>query len=198
MLAFIKGTLFEIRTESIVVEVNGLGMEAIVSLRDMTRLPRMGSSLLVFTYLQVLDNEFKLYGFIEHEELDLFQLLMGVSGIGARAAMNILSHLSPGEFYTAVASQDEKTLTRVPGIGKKTAQRLMFELKDKVKDNIPLTVDTTANSGINEILEALEVLGYGRNEVFPLLVDLQEKNQLAESVEDNIKLVLKLKARSTR
>ena len=132
MISFLRGTLVQARQDAIIIEVSGIGYEIGVHSRACSMLPPVGSPLVVYTYLQVLDNDLKLYGFLNQEELELFKLLLGVSGLGAKSSLNILAALKPDEFCQTVISADEKRLQGVPGIGKKTAQRLVFELKDKL------------------------------------------------------------------
>lgn len=194
MIDYIRGVLAEVKTDAATLEVNGIGYELALPARSITGLPAVGERLLLYTYLQVLDNEFKLYGFINREEQQLFRTLLGVSGIGARGALNILGSLEPQQFYAAVASQDEKTLTKAPGVGKKMAQRLVFELRDKLPAPSVLTAESPGGSMAEQVLEALEVLGYNRAEVFPVIREIAASGQLGERVEDNIKMVLKHKA----
>ncbi|HAA09322.1 MAG: Holliday junction branch migration protein RuvA [Syntrophomonadaceae bacterium] len=197
MIDYLRGTLTDIRTESVILEVNGVGYELAVPDRYMASLPPAGEQMRFFTYLQVLDNEFKLYGFFSREEQSLFKTLLGVSGIGARGALNILGTMGPSQFYAAIASEDEKQLQKTPGIGKKTAQRLLFELKDKLPSDMIISAGTSEPGMIGQVLEALEVLGFSRNEVFPILRELKETGQLSQRVEDNVKLVLKRNAEKT-
>lgn len=195
MIASLRGMLLESRSESIVVEVGGIGYEVQINSRTQNSLPPVGGPCVVFTYMQVLENDLKLFGFLTREELELFKILIGISGMGARGALNVLAALTPSEFYRAVASGDEKRLLAVSGIGKKTAQRLVFELKDKVGQQIGIIAAGDQNAGrLEEILEALEALGYSRSEIFPLLADMQSQGELGERVEDNIKQVLRRKA----
>jgi Holliday junction DNA helicase RuvA len=197
MIDYLRGTLTDIRTESVILEVNGVGYELAVPDRYMASLSPAGEQMRFFTYLQVLDNEFKLYGFFSREEQSLFKTLLGVSGIGARGALNILGTMGPSQFYAAIASEDEKQLQKTPGIGKKTAQRLLFELKDKLPSDMIISAGTSEPGMIGQVLEALEVLGFSRNEVFPILRELKETGQLSQRVEDNVKLVLKRNAEKT-
>jgi len=195
MIAFLRGILVQSNQEAIVMEVGGLGYEVQIHSRALSLLPAPGSHLLVHTYLQVLDNDLKLFGFLNREELELFKILLGVSGIGARAALNILAVLSPADFFQAIALADEKRLLAVPGIGKKTAQRLVFELKDKVGNKAGLVLPTGEDrSNLEEVLEALETLGYQRSEVFPVLMEMKTQGELGDKTEDNIKKVLRRKA----
>jgi Holliday junction DNA helicase RuvA len=122
-------------------------------------------------------------------------LLLGVSGIGAKAALNILGKLDGDRLCSAIASGDEKSLLAVPGVGKKTAQRLIFELRDKIaKYHGTVFVDREVNHDVEEVLQALESLGYSRSEIFPLLMELQSQGEFSDRVEDNIKKILKRQA----
>jgi Holliday junction DNA helicase RuvA len=197
MIDYLRGILAEIRTDSVVLEVNGIGYELALPGRSAASLPPSGQEMRLFTYLQVLDNEFKLYGFLSREEQLLFKTLLGVSGVGARVALNVLGTMEPHQFYAAMASQDEKSLLKIPGVGKKMAQRLLFELRDKLPDAAAIGEGSSESGVISQVLEALEVLGFGRNEVYPILRDLMEAGQLSEQVEDNIKLVLQRNAQKS-
>lgn len=198
MISYLKGFLSERNPDSIIIEVNGMGYEVIVHSRTHVRLPPKGELILIHTHLQVLDNEFKLYGFLEQDELKLFKLLLSVSGIGTRGALGILATLEPGAFYRAIASQDEKSLTRIPGVGKKTAQRLMFELKDKIGNANLAVVEKEDGMAYDELMEALEVLGYSRSEIMVTIMELAQKKLLGTSIEENIKTVLRAKAREIK
>ncbi|MEN6325679.1 MAG: Holliday junction branch migration protein RuvA [Syntrophomonas sp.] len=193
MISLVKGILYEQDMDRLIIDVNGIGYQVLIHPRVALKLPPTGNPVLLHTHLQVLENEFKLYGFLDAQELQLFETLLGVSGIGARGALNILGSMEPGSFSRAIASSDEKTLTAIPGIGKKTAQRLIFELRDKI-NGFPSSPPAESEN-INDLLEALEVLGYSRSETLPLIMELEQKQELAKNIEDNIKIVLKTKAR---
>ncbi len=195
MISFLRGILVQSNQEALIIEVGGMGYEVQIHSRTLSLLPVPGSYLLVHTYLQVLDNDLKLFGFLNREELELFKMLLGVSGIGARGALNVLAVLDPSDFYQAVALADEKRLLAVPGIGKKTAQRLLFELKDKVSGKAGLVLPIGEDrSNLEEVLEALETLGYQRSEIFPVLMEMKSQGELGAKVEENIKKVLRRKA----
>lgn len=190
-----RGNLAQSKADSIIIDVNGIGYEVGVHGRTLSLLPGTGSPLTLFTFLQVLDNDLKLFGFLNTEELELFKTLITISGLGARTALNILSILKPDEFYQTVISADEKRLLTIPGIGKKTAQRLVFELKDKVGKGQDMVITAVEDGAmIEELLEALEALGYQRSEVFPLIMNMKSQGELAERLEDSIKRVLRHKA----
>lgn len=195
LISFLRGILVQADKDAIIVEVSGIGYEVGIHNRALSVLPAIGSPVMIHTYLQVLDNDLKLFGFLSREEIDLFKILLAVSGLGARTALNILSVLKPAEFYQAIASADEKKLLTVPGIGKKTAQRLVFELKDKVgKEQGLVMAGSEDGTALEEVLEALETLGYQRSEIFPLLMNMKSQGELGDKVEENIKKVLRYKA----
>ncbi|KUG04130.1 holliday junction dna helicase ruva [hydrocarbon metagenome] len=198
MISCLSGVLFEIGSESIIIDVNGAGFEVLVHQRALSGLPRTGEALFLYTYLQVLENDFKLYGFLEKEELKLFKKLLGVSGMGAKGAMNVLAFMEPFSFYQAIASSDDKILTKIPGIGKKSADRLIFELREKIGELSILAAADTSGTAVEEVLQALETLGYGRSEVFSLIMEMKKTGDLADSAEENIKRVLKMKARQMK
>lgn len=195
MISFLRGTLVQSGQETVIIDVGGLGYEVWLHSRALSLLPAPGTPLLVHTYLQVLDNDLKLIGFLNREELELFKVLLSVSGMGARGALNILAVLTPADFYQAVTIGDEKRLLTVPGIGKKTAQRLLFELKDKVEKQPGLALPTGEDrSNLEEVMEALETLGYQRGEIFPVLMELKTEGKLGDRTEENVKQVLRRKA----
>ncbi|MDD2586664.1 MAG: Holliday junction branch migration protein RuvA [Syntrophomonadaceae bacterium] len=193
MISFLRGIVFECTEDSVIIDVNGVGYEVMIHQRAFARLAEPGGEICIFTHLQVLENEFKLYGFLDRKELRLFHTLLQVSGIGAKGALNILAFMEPEVFYRAITSKDEKLLTKIPGVGKKTAQRLIFELKDRIADTMITASDSQAD-GINDVIEALETLGYNRSEVFPLVMKLNEQGKLSENIEDNLKKVLQYKS----
>lgn len=199
MIAFVKGILHDSRPDLVVIDVNGLGYEINVHPRVTGRLPMPGQDFMLYTHLAVSENECKLYGFPDQAELGLFRLLLTVSGIGPRVALNVLAATEPAQFYQAILSRDEKALLRIPGIGKKSAQRLLFELKDKVGQEEAIT-PAAADGGqpLSEVMEALEALGYSRSEVFADVMELQKSGQLSRELADNVKLVLKRKAQQLK
>lgn len=196
MIAFLQGRLLDFTEETVIVDVHGVGFELQVHQRLLSQLPAQGSQITLFTHMQVLENEMKLYGFSSADELKMFKILLTVSGIGARVAISILGVLDPAALARAIASGDEKTLVTVPGVGKKTAQRLVFELRDKIsQQSFPVEkgaeLDTAAASMPEDVLAALETLGYSRSEVFPMVMDMQARGEFSPRVEENIKNVLK-------
>ncbi|NLO20847.1 MAG: Holliday junction branch migration protein RuvA [Syntrophomonadaceae bacterium] len=198
VISCLRGFLYEIGQESIIIDLNGLGLEVILHQRALAALPPMGESIFLHTHLQVLDNDFKLYGFLEKEELKLFKTLLGVSGMGAKGAMNVLAAMDPLGFYQAIASADEKSLIKIPGIGKKSAGRLIFELQQKIPEFSLNPAGVQGGAMVDEVLQALESLGYSRSEVYSLIIDLKQCGELSDRVEENLKKVLKYKARQMK
>lgn len=193
MFAYIKGSL-EIKTTGyVVIEANGIGYKIFMSEPSIEKIGEIGSTVKVHTYLKVREDDVSLFGFNTNEELRMFELLLSVSGIGAKSAITILSNISPSSFALAVISNDVNTLKKLPGIGIKSAQRVILELKDKLKteDSIDkYEVSKEVKEAINEdnkvteAISALQVLGYSRKEIDMAI----EKLDLANlSVEDIIR-----------
>ena len=200
MYAYLKGTL-EVKTKGyIVIEVNGVGYKVFMSETAIEALGEIGQNIKVYTYLKVKEDEMSLYGFNTNEELRMFELLLSVSGIGAKSAISILSNISPSAFALAVISNDVLKIKSLPGIGAKGAQRIILELKDKIEKEEPTEEDTNVqlekidknNEKVLEAISALQVLGYSRKEIEKALEN-GEKEVL--SVEEIIKLGLKNLAR---
>lgn len=168
MIVSLKGCLVHIGEQSIILEVQGVGYEITVTSAVLQELPVIGQEVQVSTYLQVRDDAMVLYGFSSWEERDLFQQIIGVAGIGPKTGVGILSNISPTDFVKAVQTQDLKTLTTLPGIGKKTGERILLELKDKFKGAVWVEEndDFPVVSGgiLEDAVEALKALGYAAAE----------------------------------
>jgi len=196
MYAYIKGSLEEKLKDSIVVETGGIGYKIYVSEQTMDKLGELGEKVKIYTHYHVREDNISLYGFLSNEELKMFELLIQVSGIGAKTAIVMLSNISPSEFAIAVISNDIKTLTKIPGVGSKSAQRIVLELKDKLKtedaiskntEDLP-TDNTIDNEKVEEATQALQILGYNKGEVKKVIEKLKVKDL---SIEDIIKQALK-------
>lgn len=194
MYAYIKGTL-EIKTTGyVVVETNnGIGYKIFMSESAIERLNDIGSTVKIFTYMRVREDDISLYGFNTNEELRMFELLLSVSGIGAKSAINILSNITPSSFALAVITNDVNTLKKLPGIGAKSAQRVILELKDKLKtEEADAKIETSKeiqvaikeDDKVQEAMSALQVLGYSKKEIE---VAMQKIDTSALSVEDIIR-----------
>ena len=197
MLAYIKGELTAKARGYIVIDVGGLGYKVFMSDLAMQNIGKIGDTVKVHTYYYVREDNISLYGFNTQEELKMFELLLSVSGIGAKSAIAMLSEIKPSSFALAVISDDVKALTKIPGIGAKSAQRIILELKDKLKTEQAITKDTEPeiksvienNSKVEEAISALQVLGYNKREIEKALSLLSLQDL---SVEDIIKKALKI------
>jgi len=165
----LRGVIIEKGTDTIVLEVGGVGYVVAVTPRTLTDLPGFGEEAVLHTHLHVREDQLALYGFDAAADKDLFGLLLGVSGVGPKVAMAILATMTYEQLSIAVAADDIAALTSVPGIGKRSAQKLLLELKPKLD-----MVDEMASSTgpIGEVREALEGLGYGLDEIRGTLADM--------------------------
>lgn len=182
MYAYISGTLEELDSQQAVVDVNGIGYRIFVPGSIIQRMPSKGSRVKLFTYLHLREDCQDLYGFLEKEEKQFFEKLITVSGVGPKAALGMLSTHPVSQLALAIVTGDRNTLCAAPGIGKKTADRIILELKDKIdKDAISLP-DTGFSSGRlwsnerMEALEALQALGYPAVEAKRALSGLEEQD----------------------
>ena len=176
MISFICGQVADITENSVIIETGGIGYEIFMTGEAIEQAARMEGKVKIHTYFQVREDAMQLYGFWHKDDLQVFRLLLSVNGIGPKAALGVLAGLSADELRFAVLSDDVKTLSRAPGIGKKTAQKLILELKDKLKledafekklmheqENADLN-DTVFHDGRQEAVEALTALGYSSSE----------------------------------
>ena len=178
MISYIKGPLTAIEEDVIVVEAGGVGMGIHVPLSVLDRLPGIGREVTVYTYFQVREDAMSLYGFLNRQDRDMFRQLIGVNGVGPKAALGILSTMTPDDLRMAIVTGDAKAMSRAPGIGPKTAQRLILDLKDKISmeevlGNLALPCDGGASAALGtasmgeaakEAVQALVALGYSNME----------------------------------
>ena len=178
MISYIKGPLTAIEEDVIVVEAGGVGMGIHVPLSVLDRLPGLGREVTVYTYFQVREDAMSLYGFLNRQDREMFRQLIGVNGVGPKAALGILSTMTPDDLRMAIVTGDAKAISRAPGIGPKTAQRLILDLKDKVSmeevlGNLALPSDGGASAALGtigmgeaakEAVQALVALGYSNME----------------------------------
>ena len=166
MLAYIKGTLEMKMTDYVVVDVGGLGYKIYMSDVGIEKLGSIGETVKIHTYYRAREDDVSIFGFNTLEELKMFELLLGVSGVGAKTALTMLAICEPSEFALAVISEDEKTLTKIPGIGPKSAKRIILELKDKIKMEQEVeAIKNEVNEKQEEAIAALQVLGYNKKEI---------------------------------
>jgi len=190
MIGRITGTLVEKNPPQVLVDANGLGYDIDVPMSTFFNLPRTGEKVVLFTHLVVREDAHLLYGFGSEAERSAFRTLLKVSGVGPKVALAVLSGLSVNELAEAVAMQETGRLTRVPGIGKKTAERLLLELRDKFKVDARLSTGTgePSKASVNtDVLNALTGLGYSEREAL-LAVKLIPSDA---TVADGIRIALK-------
>ena len=192
MFAYIKGFLEIKENNYIVIDINGLGYKVFMSQNNIDNIGNIGDIVKVYTYVRVREDDISIYGFLTQEQLKMFELLISVSGVGAKSALVMLSCIEPSDFAIAVISGNVKVLTKVPGIGNKSAQRIILELKDKLKEE-QLDAENSNNlklkekdnsENINEAFSGLMVLGYSRKDIEKAFEHLTVESL---SVEDLIK-----------
>ena len=202
MISYIRGELCDIEEQKAIVDVNGVGYGIYMPQQALSLLPPMGQQVKIHTYLNIREDAMQLFGFLTKEDLNVFRLLIGVNGIGPKAGLNILSCLSPDELRFAVLSGDAKAISATPGIGKKTAEKLTLELKDKLNiedmlehaahggdsEDLASGTDTASNTMQAEAVQALTALGYGSAES---LRAVKKSSPECSSVEDILKEALK-------
>lgn len=195
MFAYIKGSIEYINQDSVIIDHNGIGFKVMTSLQTINKV-NLHNIVTIHTHMNVREDDISLYGFLTKEELDIFRLLIGISGIGPKGALAILSTLSVDELRIAVLSEDYKTIAKANGVGTKTAQRLVIELKDKLKledvlsgfeDDNP--VSNANQDNISEASMALVSLGYTNSEALKAIKKVTGYDTM--SVEDLIKAALK-------
>lgn len=190
MIDFITGKIIANKSTEIVLEANGIGYAIKVSLNTAQKLPQEGQSVTLKTYLHVTENRMQLFGFADEAERDLFLSLLGISGVGPKLALTLLSGLSVEQISRAIFSRDDKTLSSISGVGKKTAQRLIVELKDKIQQfaetEIPDSgayVSPQLNTVESEAILALISLGYSRAQSERAVLKVQKKTPCSLSDE---------------
>ena len=179
MFYSVRGKLIHTTTACAVVECGGVGYNCQTTMNTLKQL-RLGSEVMLYTYLNVREDAMELFGFATKTELETFKTLISVSGVGPKAGLAILSELSPEQVAMAIATDDVKTITRAQGVGKKLAQRIVLELKDKLAkavgsaDGLPVPTAAAAavQGNVPKAIEALGVLGYTPAEVSPVLATL--------------------------
>lgn len=177
MIGFIRGTVDTVGESSALIDVNGVGYEVNIGSGTASAMPGVGNEVKLFTYLAVREDDMSLFGFLKKDELDIFKMLIKVSGIGPRGAQAILSVMSVSDLRFAILTGDAKAISRAPGIGGKTAQKLIVELKDKIGDVSSYETESSALSLAGggsaliqdertEAAEALVALGYSQTEAY--------------------------------
>ena len=198
MLAYIKGKLEMKMTGYVVIDVGGLGYKVFMSEVGIENIGNIGDTVKVHTFYRVREDDISIFGFNTLEELKMFELLLGVSGVGAKTALTMLAVCEPSDFALAVISEDVKALTGIPGVGPKSAKRIILELKDKIKkeqeiENIKNQVENKKSNTkiklaienddkLQEAISALQVLGYNKKEIEKAFEKLDTKEMSTEEL----------------
>ena len=198
MYAYIKGELAEINTDHIVIEAGGIGYQVFISLQTFDYLPSVGENLKIYTYLYLREDAMILYGFLTKDDLELFKLLISVSGIGPKGGLSILSTLEADDLRFAILSGDAKAISKAPGVGGKTAQRVILELKDKLSledafeaktGHVQKNAVSAGGSVKNDAVMALTALGYSSTESLKAVSAVEITEDM--DVEEVLKAALK-------
>lgn len=202
MISFIKGKLVHIYENVIIVENNGIGYEIFVPVSVIENMPLVGSEVMIYTYMHVREDALQLFGFLDRDTLEIFKLLITVSGIGPKGAIGVLGTLSADDIRYAVMAEDAKTIAKAPGIGAKTASKVVIELKDKLKmrdvaENISSEIDGQqsifddggSKQAVSDAIEALVSLGYSATEATKAVRKADAGDDV--TVEELLKLSLK-------
>jgi Holliday junction DNA helicase RuvA len=192
MIGRLHGTLLEKTPPLVLIDCNGVGYECEVPMSTFYNLPAVGEKVVMLTHFVVREDAQLLYGFGTNQERATFRQLLKVNGIGAKSALSILSGLSIDELVQAVALQEASMLTRVPGVGKKTAERLLLELKDKFTiDGVAAMNSTQPKSASSDILNALLALGYNEREALASVKLLDKEVSVTDGIKQALKLLSK-------
>jgi Holliday junction DNA helicase RuvA len=193
MIGYLEGELLEKTPGQALVKVGGVGYQVCISLSTFYALPDPGAPVALQIYTRIQDEALELYGFISQEEKELFLRLIGIPRIGARTALTILSGITPAEFHQALAGGDLKRLSGIPGVGRKSAQRILLELKDQLPPTVPQRLAAPGDRLFQDALSALLNLGYNKT-VAEKALD-EARLQGAKSLEDLLRQSLKFLAR---
>ena len=203
MIAYVNGILESIEEGLAIVDVGGVGMNVFISGSTMDRMPGIGEAVKLYTYTSVKEDSFTLYGFLSRDELSLFKMLISVNGIGPKGGLSILSVMTPDDLRFAIMAGDAGTISKAPGVGKKTAERITLELRDKIKateddmlrSSSAVTLDDLtgeASSARDEAVAALVALGYSSSDAMKAVRKVLAENDSASGdTEMLLKLALK-------
>lgn len=198
MIYSLNGTIIHTEPNAVVIECGGVGYKCLATMNTLRALPRIGEKAMIYTHMLVRDDAVELCGFATIGELNCFKMLMSINGVGARLAIALLSELQPEQIAVAVSMGDSKTLTKANGVGNKLAQRIILELKDKIK-NIT-TIDTQSDiptgnvqpvsaGNISQAVNALAVLGYSPDEVMPFMGGIDSSLPVEQIIKETLKAI---------
>ena len=183
MIASLCGKVKALKDDSLIIDVGGVGFQVYVASTVLSKVIPIGQAIELYTHMNVRENEIALYGFRSAEEKEFFEMLLGVSGIGPRTALAALSALSPDTLRNAIVRGDASSLSRIPGVGKKTAQRLILDLKDRIDVPAESLATLAIHEGDAEVINALTALGYSLSESQSALASIpQDVHELDERI----------------
>ncbi|MGN1458275.1 MAG: Holliday junction branch migration protein RuvA [Acutalibacteraceae bacterium] len=197
MIYSLNGTIIHKEPNAVVIECGGVGYKCLTTMNTQRTLSNIGEKAMLYTQMLVRDDAIELCGFATTDELNCFKMLMSISGVGARLAIALLSELQPEQIALAVSTGDSKTLTKANGVGNKLAQRIILELKDKIKklttnDTINTTsvsVLPSASGNIQQALNALAVLGYSPDEALPYMSGIDSSLPVEKIISETLKAI---------
>ncbi len=199
MIYSLNGTVIHTEPNAVVIECGGVGYKCLTTMNTLSRLPAVGEKAMIYTHMIVREDAVELCGFADKGELNCFKLLTTISGVGAKVAIAILSVLTPEQIALAVSSGDSKTLTKASGVGNKLAQRIVLEMKDKVKKMMPSgtvpepSMNTAAvpmaGGNMEKAIGALAVLGYSPDEVTPFMGDIDPTLPVEAIIGETLKAI---------
>jgi Holliday junction DNA helicase RuvA len=191
MIGRIAGKLLAKHPPQLLVDVSGVGYEVDVPMSTFYNLPATGEQVTLHTHLIVREDAHLLFGFGTEEERRVFRQMLKISGVGPKLALSVLSGLSIGDLSHAVATQEAGRLTKIPGVGKKTAERLLLELRDKLDATVAGTAPTARAAGDSDVLNALLALGYSDREAAHAIKQLPAGLQVSDAIRQSLKLLAK-------
>lgn len=197
MYEYIKGSYVGINKDYVVIENNGMGYKIYTSGSTLSNLPKVNEEVLLYLHQIVREDFIGLYGFLTKEELSMFNMLLSINGVGAKASLSLMSISNVNNLKYAILTADEKTLMRAPGIGKKTAQRIILEIKDKLKAvelvnniNVEAIEDTNNLNILSDAMEALVSLGYSEKEAEKALNNVNKDDDLENIIKNSLKYLM--------
>jgi len=179
MIGRVRGALVAVKESGVVVDVAGIGYEIAMTPEAIGALPAVGEEIVVHTHLQVREDDLSLYGFTAVGDRDLFRVLISASGIGPRVGMALMATLRPDQLRRAIATEDVSALSAAPGIGKRSAQKLILELRPKLADS---EADLVVSTGPSQVRQALENLGYTLEEIGDVVADLDPESPVGDQL----------------
>ncbi len=189
MIGSIRGTIVLKTEKFLTVEASGVGYKVSVSPDALSRAPKVGENIFLFIHTHVREDSLDLYGFLEHKELEFFEMLINVSGIGPKGALGILGITTIDTLVRAIGTGDTSYLTKISGIGKKTAEKIVIELRDKMKDRMSGDAGKGSLQGEMDALEALKTLGYSQNDAREGLKNVTPDADINTKIREALKIL---------